>query len=77
MMISILLAALFATSAQCLLHHLIVGTNDGQALYSLEMDDQVRLVYSIQARDASGSAPSLALDVSFLRELFASMHMYP
>jgi hypothetical protein len=62
-MFSMMRATLFATSASSLLHHLIVGTNNGRALYSLEMDEQARTVYYMQARDASGSSPSLALDV--------------
>lgn len=65
-MLHVLRVALFAASAQSLLHHLIVGTNDGQALYSLEMDDVARTVNYIQARDASGASPSLALDVRSL-----------
>jgi hypothetical protein len=62
-MFSMMRATLFATSASSLLHHLIVGTNNGKALYSLEMDEQARTVHYIQARDASGSSPSLALHV--------------
>jgi hypothetical protein len=62
-MLIILRIALFATLSQSLLHHLIVGTINGQALYSLEMDDQARTVHYIQARDASGASPSLVLDV--------------
>jgi hypothetical protein len=64
-MFGMMRAALFATQASSLLHHLIVGTNNGKALYSLEMDDQPRTVYYIQARDASGTSPSLALDVCY------------
>lgn len=58
---------LAAASANALLHHLIVGTSNGQALYSLEMNDETRTVYYIQARDASGASPSLVLDVRFHR----------
>jgi hypothetical protein len=49
--------------SKSLLHHLIVGTRNGQTLYSLDMFDKARRVYSIQARDASGTSPSLVLDV--------------
>lgn len=64
MMSALLRVGLFATSASSLLHHLVVGTNNGRALYSLEMDEAARTVYWIQARDASGSSPSLVLDVN-------------
>jgi hypothetical protein len=57
--------ALLITTVNALLHHLFVGTRDGQALYSLEMDDEARTVYYIQARDAAGASPSLVLDVRF------------
>lgn len=60
---SFLAVALFAPRALALTHHLAVGTTDGQALYSLEMDDAARSVYLIQARDAAGASPSLTLDV--------------
>jgi hypothetical protein len=55
--------ALFTTAVSSTLHHFFVGTRNGQALYSLEMNDEARTVYSIQARDASGASPSLVLDV--------------
>ncbi|KAH7093495.1 hypothetical protein FB567DRAFT_610001 [Paraphoma chrysanthemicola] len=61
-MMRFLLSTLFIASSWATLHHLIAGTNNGQALYSLELDDQARLVYWIQARDAAGTSPSLALD---------------
>lgn len=65
---SIVLRVVFcALSANALLHHLIVGTSNGQALYSLEMNDEARTVYYIQARDASGASPSLVLDVRLRR----------
>ncbi|KAH3971209.1 hypothetical protein HBH70_016790 [Parastagonospora nodorum] len=70
-MITKLYVMLFAASANSLLHHLIVGTSNGQALYSLEMNDEARTVYYIQARDASGTSPSLALDNS-KKYLFSS-----
>ncbi|OAL57215.1 hypothetical protein IQ07DRAFT_594611 [Pyrenochaeta sp. DS3sAY3a] len=63
--------ALFAPRAFALTHHLAVGTTDGQALYSLEMDDAARSVYLIQARDAAGASPSLTLDYS-KKHLFGS-----
>ncbi|KAH8711804.1 hypothetical protein GQ44DRAFT_731040 [Phaeosphaeriaceae sp. PMI808] len=62
-MFRVLPIALFATSAHATLHHLIAGTTNGQALYSLEMDDSSRSVYFLRTRDAFGSSPSLALDV--------------
>lgn len=63
-MLAFLAVVLFAPACtHALLHHLAVGTVNGQALYSLEMDDESRMVYTIQARDAGGSSPSLALDV--------------
>jgi hypothetical protein len=58
-----------ALSANALLHHLIVGTSNGQALYSLEMNEEARTVYYIQARDASGASSSLVLDVCYNRVL--------
>lgn len=64
-------AALFAPRAFALTHHLAVGTTDGQALYSLEMDDVARAVYLIQARDAAGTSPSLTLDVRSKNDLLA------
>lgn len=57
--------AFLATCVSSLNHHLAVGTIDGQALYSLEVDDAARAVYVIQARDAAGASPSLTLDVRF------------
>ncbi|KAF1837665.1 hypothetical protein BDW02DRAFT_576947 [Decorospora gaudefroyi] len=63
--------ALLATCTHSLLHHLAVGTMNGQVLYSLEMDDEARRVYMIAARDAAGAASSLALDRS-KRHLFSS-----
>ena len=57
------LVILLATGTSSLLHHLIVGTADGSALYSVESDDDARTIYMIQARDVAGAAPSLALDV--------------
>ena len=66
-MFAFLAIVLFApTQLHALLHHLAVGTTNGQALYSLELDDESRVVYAIQARDASGPSPSLALDVRTL-----------
>jgi hypothetical protein len=62
-MVTFLFVILLATCAHALLHHLAVGTTNGQALYSLEMNDEARSVYIIQARDAGGASPSLALDV--------------
>lgn len=64
---------LAAVSANAVLHHLIVGTSNGQALYSLEMNDETRTVYYIQARDASGASPSLVLDVRFHRFLLLAL----
>ena len=61
-----LLTATFAICAHAALHHLFVGTKDGQTLYSLEMDTEARMVYMISARDASRPTPSLALDVGHL-----------
>ena len=68
-MLTLLAIVLFVPSMHALLHHLAVGTTNGQALYSLETDDESRKVYTIQARDAGGASPSLALDV---RELIFS-----
>jgi hypothetical protein len=62
-MMSLLRVVLFTTRVHSLLHHLIVGTINGKALYSLEANDEARTVYPIQARDASGASPSLAIDV--------------
>ena len=63
-MFAFLAVVLYApTCTHALLHHLAVGTTNGQALYSLEMDDESRKVYTIQARDAGGPSPSLVLDV--------------
>ena len=62
-MLTLLAIVLFVPSMNALLHHLAVGTTNGQALYSLETDDESRKVYTIQARDAGGASPSLALDV--------------
>lgn len=64
-MFGLIVVALFATSVYPVTHHLAVGTTDGQALYSLEMDVEARSVYMIQARDALGASSSLALDVRF------------
>jgi hypothetical protein len=62
-MFAFLAVVICAPCAHAVLHHLAVGTTDGQALYSLEMDHESRRVYMIQARDAGGASPSLALDV--------------
>lgn len=62
-MLALLATVLFVPCMHALLHHLAVGTTNGQALYSLESDDEPRKVYTIQARDAGGASPSLALDV--------------
>lgn len=73
----IMLTLLIVSSAICThasLHHLFVGTKDGQALYSLEMDTEARMVYMISARDASGPSPSLALDVCHLNLAFAETY---
>ncbi|KAF2029563.1 hypothetical protein EK21DRAFT_89656 [Setomelanomma holmii] len=49
-----------AASAQSLLYHLIVGTKDGQALYSTEMDSEARLTYWVQRakKHVFGSRPA-------------------
>jgi len=62
-MLTLLAIVLYVPSMHALLHHLAVGTTNGQALYSLETDDESRKVYTTQARDAGGASPSLALDV--------------
>jgi hypothetical protein len=62
-MFAFVTVALFVPCTHALLHHLAVGTMNGQALYSLEMDDDSRQVYTIQARNAGGATPSLVLDV--------------
>ncbi|CAO2650240.1 Nn.00g015320.m01.CDS01 [Neocucurbitaria sp. VM-36] len=63
-MFSFIVVALLATTVHPLTHHLVVGTTDGRALYSLETDVEARGVYMIQARDAAGASSSLALDRS-------------
>jgi hypothetical protein len=62
-MFAFLAVVLLASCTHALLHHLAVGTTNGQALYSLETDDESRKVYVIQAIDAGGASASLTLDV--------------
>jgi 6-phosphogluconolactonase (cycloisomerase 2 family) len=60
-MASLLITALFLGCAQGALHHLVVGTNNGGSLYSLELDTTFRTVQLLKNNSAAGAAPSLAL----------------
>ena len=69
-MLRLHLITMLMTSIAAFSHHLVVGTTDGAALYSLELDDEARFISMIQARDAAGAASSLVLDVCLSSESY-------